>query len=789
MINADGHRWDYQYDRDGRLIRESDYNGLVTRYEHDPVGNITRMIDPDGGINTAYADEVGKTTLMIDSAGRETKYSYTEQGWLASIVTPDATTTYVRDGYGRLQEEHTSLATGEVITASTKRDHTGRMTATVMDVAGHITCQQYNYHDVTRELTGINIYHNTPSAIPTTIGASSASTALIGDGLGFVGSIDVGVDGLKRRNHFGIGVVDRMLEFDTKGRPIADITAAVDVQGSGGFTVVAGRQFTWRADDAVIGINDALAGSSVFDVDMLGRVKSIHHDRTTVMQTGLDSSGRDTTGVGLASSPLNNKDSGGVGRDVFAVEQYSYSAAGQLCHGVLPDYIRHDGVLPRSRAEVESGYEAVATYNRVVKNTLVTQVGKTSYIYDDVGRIIRSVTKRISRKPLVKHYQYAASTGQVTRFSSSDYPNLVWEYTYDGLGRRIAKTCTDTTTNTMVTKVLFGYYGNQLVTEHYLYGCDETGTIARAWITDPKTGNTIAQLTTSTTADGKKKSHGTQQTITTDLHAVITDLAGAPKEIINTTTGNIIGRSIQTLYGQRNWKGNTTCPLLFTGQYHDNESDLVYNRYRYYDPTAGIYTSQDPLGQTPNLASPQNYTKNPTTWIDPLGLKTCQVGSQEARLAIQSDIRKIADSNPNKLARYGYGRKGKNVNVAAMVDSEGNVYYATGAAQVLETLPDGVEGTLIKAADAPYYGLGAPEGGLTAPQSRDPYERIPFHAERILERYAEQNDIEVVEFYSELPFCTHTAEKAAPNVGCKYYFGDSGYDLVGDGRIYSKLGY
>ena len=654
VINADGHRWDYQYDLDGRLIMESDYNGLVTRYEHDQARNITRMVDPAGGVNTVYSDKAGRTTLMVDSLGRETTYSYAKQGWLDSISNSEATISYLRDEFGRLESEHTELATGETITASTERDLTGRMTAMVMNVAGHITCQQYNYHDVTRELTGINIFHNTLGSMSSAVTSSSASYVTmpsVASGLGFVGSVDLGVDELGRRNRFGIGVVDRMLEFDIRGRITADITAAIDPKGIDGFTVVAGRQFTWRVDDALIGINDALAGNSVFDVDMMGRVRSIQHDRTTIIQTHPDRSSLGVTGGGLPRSPLNNSSGG---RDVFATERYSYSAAGQLQHGVSPDYIQHDGVLPRSRADVESGDEAVFNYDRVMKNTLVTQVGKTSYVYDDLGRIIRSVTKRLSRKPLVQHYQYAGSSGHVKTFSSSDHPHRVWEYTYDGVGRRVAKTCRDTRSDTLVIKVVFGYYGDRMATEHYLYGNDEKGTIARAWITDPKTGSTIAQLSTSYSASDKnhsapnsvadqqqEKPHWAQQT-TTKLHALVTDLAGAPKEIINTVTGNVIGRSIQTLYGQRNWKGNATCPLLFTGQYHDNETNLVYNRYRYYDPVAGIYTSQDPLGQTPNLASPQNYTKNPTTWTDPLGLNQCKNTFKQDEFGAWNDTGKNA---------------------------------------------------------------------------------------------------------------------------------------------------
>ncbi|WP_366799947.1 RHS repeat-associated core domain-containing protein [Treponema denticola] len=37
-------------------------------------------------------------------------------------------------------------------------------------------------------------------------------------------------------------------------------------------------------------------------------------------------------------------------------------------------------------------------------------------------------------------------------------------------------------------------------------------------------------------------------------------------------------------------------PFLYQGQYLDTETELVYNRFRYYDPSTGAYISQDPIG-------------------------------------------------------------------------------------------------------------------------------------------------------------------------------------------------
>ncbi|WP_249975210.1 RHS repeat-associated core domain-containing protein, partial [Vreelandella olivaria] len=66
-------------------------------------------------------------------------------------------------------------------------------------------------------------------------------------------------------------------------------------------------------------------------------------------------------------------------------------------------------------------------------------------------------------------------------------------------------------------------------------------------------------------------------------------------------------------------RGNTSQPIRFQGQWHDEESGLYYNRHRYYDPQQGRYISQDPIGLNggTNL---YGYVTNPTGMVDPLGL-------------------------------------------------------------------------------------------------------------------------------------------------------------------------
>jgi len=60
-------------------------------------------------------------------------------------------------------------------------------------------------------------------------------------------------------------------------------------------------------------------------------------------------------------------------------------------------------------------------------------------------------------------------------------------------------------------------------------------------------------------------------------------------------------------------------PIRFQGQYYDTETGLHYNRFRYYDPDVGMFTTRDPIG----LMGGYNvfrYAPNPTKFIDPFGL-------------------------------------------------------------------------------------------------------------------------------------------------------------------------
>lgn len=61
-------------------------------------------------------------------------------------------------------------------------------------------------------------------------------------------------------------------------------------------------------------------------------------------------------------------------------------------------------------------------------------------------------------------------------------------------------------------------------------------------------------------------------------------------------------------------------PFRYQGQYYDKETQLCYNRFRYYAPETGLYISQDPIelaGNNPNFYA---YVFDSNIQVDVFGL-------------------------------------------------------------------------------------------------------------------------------------------------------------------------
>ncbi|SER59019.1 DUF6531 domain-containing protein [Corynebacterium cystitidis] len=657
LTNADGNTWSYEYDLDGQVTRETDYNGIVTDTTVTADGLISQVTTP-AGTTTLTRTVLGLTDTSVDGSGT-TQYSYDELGRVTTIVNPATTISYTRDEYGRITEETVTLASGESTT------HSVEFTPTGLVAAGHLTLPGADMFTTTYKRNGVG--EITTSTITRTRGGVELPTP--------VADLTYGRGSRGERNRMTMGSLVRRFTHDTRGRMVSDHTGVLDTTPHGGSTSgggvassgggvtgglrgVAGREFTWRADTTLTGITDRLRGATMFDVDALGRVTGVSRDATrTGASTGFYTDAHADRSEGVSRQATVSSRSGisshhpDFGEQPVS-ESYGFSPAGVLTRIATPAFAQEGSSAqattphPRPKHQTGAGAGRNSGAGRSAgggdvevefTGTMPTRVGRTTYAYDQAGRVIQTVTKRVSLKPLVHRFYYATGA-QPIGFSSSDEPGVGYRYLYDGLGRRVAKERVDTTTGEVLARSVFAHVGDHLVAEQATLG--ENRGAGYVWAHDPATGETIGQITLTGTHASTKGGYGDnhqspplpggsaadwdQDQVDAVFYAMTCDLAGAPQELIHPDTGDIVGSSTQTLYGRRTWRGEQSSPLLFAGQYHDHESGWAYNRFRYYHPHAGVYNAQDPLGLSPRIASAQGYVDHAAFWVDVFGLESCK---------------------------------------------------------------------------------------------------------------------------------------------------------------------
>ena len=188
------------------------------------------------------------------------------------------------------------------------------------------------------------------------------------------------------------------------------------------------------------------------------------------------------------------------------------------------------------------------------------------------------------------------------RLIESRLDEIPTRYRYDPLGRRIEKRTGDRWTT-------FAWDGDALVGE--LIGDlaepgSNTQSTAREWVYYPETFEPLAML------GGRREPN-----VILYYH---NDPNGCPLRLFD-LSGRTVWAARYGAWGRAialegDLRDN---PLRLLGQYDDPESNLHYNRFRYYDPETGNFLSPDPLG----LRAGNNlyrYAPNVWTWIDPLGL-------------------------------------------------------------------------------------------------------------------------------------------------------------------------
>ncbi|MEU5957295.1 DUF6531 domain-containing protein [Streptomyces sp. NPDC047525] len=578
---ADGATETWTYDGEGNRTSHTDQLGQTTHFEYTHFDLLAARTTPDGARHEFAYDPSLRLTQVSNADGLTWTYRYDSVGRPESETDFDGRTlTYTHDAAGRLRSR--SNGAGETITyerdalgQTVRKDAAGSVTTFTYDLLGHLTraagpnsqldLRRDHFGQVIAEtIDGRTVLHDY-DAVGNRIGRTTPSGAV------------------------------SAWTYDASGRP-TQLNAS-------GRTVDFTRDRTGR--ELLREIGDQVTLAHTFDDR--GRLST----QSVVTANGQSVQRRSYTyradsgliGVDDQLSGARSFDLDAAGR-VTAVhaeqwsEQYAYDEAGNLTEGRWPD--RHPG--------------EEATGARVYSGTRLRQAGSIRYEYDAQGRITLRQKTRLSRKPDTWRYTWDAQD-HLTSVVAPD--GTRWRYTYDPLGRRTAKQRLAQDGPAVVEETVFSWDGTTL--------CEQTTTtpglphpVTLTWDHDGL--HPIAQTERITAV-----ANASQEEIDSRFFAIVTDLVGAPSELID-EQGEVAWRSRTTLWGITAWPTSSKAytPLRFPGQYYDPETGLHYNHYRYYDPETARYFSPDPLGLGP-APNHVTYVTNPLLWADPLGLAPCDV--------------------------------------------------------------------------------------------------------------------------------------------------------------------
>ena len=225
------------------------------------------------------------------------------------------------------------------------------------------------------------------------------------------------------------------------------------------------------------------------------------------------------------------------------------------------------------------------------------------YTYDALGNLIYRQLPDGENQ----YYQYDLENQLVRAEIKKPAGNTeIWTCAYDPFGRRLSKERQDKLawTSTEPKRTHFVWDGSRLLQEYTYKG-------SYTYIyTDQDSYEPLAQIFDSA-KDGKQY-----------LAYFHTDQVGIPREMID-QFGNLLWYGDYTAWGRLKSEmkvyPNAHQPFRLQNQYFDEETGLHYNLMRYYEPEAGRFVNQDPIGLLGG-ANLYLFAPNMQTWIDSLGL-------------------------------------------------------------------------------------------------------------------------------------------------------------------------
>ena len=640
--NALGHTFAYAYDKARRLTVLTNENGETYRLDYDQTDNLIQETGWDGKI-TAYG---------YDAAGQlvqQTEYGQSnDEGRLKNRPETWHIHRFKRNILGQLIEKQSRKVSGR--NGQSKDEGISRTRFEYDPITGNLTKARNQHssvelaYDELDRLIGETTVHNGQSA---TVGyqydpLGNRIRTILPDGrhidylyygsghlhqISLDGEVvsDIERDKLHREIQRTQGSISSLYDYDPMGRLKSQRTVwSGTPTPRGKQNPLAGgavnRRYAYDKAGNLIQSADQRSGVLHYVYDKIGRIQEARNSQT----------GRSET---FAFDPAHN---------ILDIPTSTPSPVGE---GKTTAPISDD---PQTQGRLKSP----ANPNLVSGNRLKEYNG-IEYTYDALGNLIYRQLPDGENQ----YYQYDLENQLVRAEIKKPAGNTeIWTYAYDPFGRRLSKERQDKLawTSTDPKRTHFVWDGSRLLQEYTYKG-------SYTYIyTDQDSYEPLAQVFDNA-KDGKQY-----------LAYFHTDQIGIPREMTD-IHGNLLWYGEYTAWGrlkkdERVYK-NAHQPFRLQNQYFDEETGLHYNLMRYYEPEAGRFVNQDPIGL---LGGENLYSFAPSVqaWFDPLGLEKCSPNKKEfynAKSRREAFRRAKRDSNipnslqPTKIRRVllddGYGNK------------------------------------------------------------------------------------------------------------------------------------
>ncbi len=547
----------FQYDLSGNIVSITDNNGLETIYDHNALNRMIKQIESNGDTITYTFDGMGNLTAFKDKEENVTSYEYDGNGRVIKETRPlGEVTLYTFDPLGNLSEK--------------------------IDAKNQKT--QYLYDDANR-LSQIMYYNSASDVSP------SKTVAFSYDKVGNLISYDD-------------GVTSAQYAYDRNYRKISETVNYGSFELSYQYTYYKnGRKKTFTGPDNITyeysyDGNNQLTEVKIPDIGSISyhsftwnRPRKVTYPGGTTRYYAYDPLMRITSIT--AKDPAQN---------IIMNYGYGYDKMNNLLnkntkHG---NYVYHyDESYRLTTAENAIQDNEAFTYDKAGnRKTAASVTGEwfynennellgysgVSFEYDDNGNMIK---KTVGGQ--VTKYIYNIEN-RLIRIEDGN-SNVISEYYYDPWGRRLWKYVDGE-------RAHFFYSDEGIVGEY-----DTVGNEFKTYGFVPDSVWTTAPLF---------------QKVGQEYYWYQNDFMGTPQKVVK-NNGQPVWSAIYESFGSlRVDLSEVENALRFPGQYHDQETDLYYNRHRYFDPNTGRYIRTDPLSLGHNFYI--YASGNPNKLMDPLGL-------------------------------------------------------------------------------------------------------------------------------------------------------------------------